>query len=125
MLAGLCLQATPAQAFQVKNVQSMNVSLSEEETNQSVNLSGPIDWSRTLLWNFPTTPPLIGSSPGNRKMNYAGEGDGYAAIYPESSTSVQYRRGLTQKPTGQSMQSVFYAVEFKDGVRVLRGDHAV
>ena len=98
LFAGFCLLAPSASAFQVKNVQSVSVSLSEEETEQSVNLPEAVDWSRTLLWNFQSSPALVGSSMENKKIFFAGEGDGFSAIFPESSSSVLYRRGLSQKP---------------------------
>jgi len=121
LVASLCFLPSAAFAFQVKNVQSVSVSLSEEETEQSVNLQQPVDWSQTLLLNFQSSARLSGSAKENRKTLYAGEGDGAAAVFPESSSSVLYRRGLSQKPVNVPVEAVFYAVEFKEGVKVHRG----
>jgi len=121
MFFGIFFLASPASAFQVKNVQSVSVSLSEEETQQSVNLPETVDWSRTLLWNFQSSTALVGSSKENKRNVFAGEGDGFSAVFPESSASVLYRRGLSHKPVNGRLDAIFYAVEFKDGVKVHRG----
>jgi len=121
LFASLCTLTGSGYAFQVKQVQSVSVSLGAEETEQSVNLQQPVEWNQTLLLNFQSSPPLAGSAIENKRTLWAGEGDGASAVFPESSSSVLYRRGLSQKPVSLPLEAVFYAVEFKNGVKVHRG----